>query len=51
MLALCIAMVVAGFLLGGTALAILIVSSVVPLLIWAYLERGTAPPGSRGMGA
>jgi hypothetical protein len=50
MLAVCVAMVVAGILIGGTASGILIVGSTIPLLIWAYLERGTAPPGSRGSG-
>ena len=50
MLAVCVAMVVAGILIGGTASGILIVGSTIPLLIWAYLERGTAPPGSRKSG-
>jgi hypothetical protein len=50
MLALCVALVVAGALIGGTASGILIVGSVIPLLVWAYLERGTAPPGSGGYG-
>ena len=48
MLALCLAFVVAGAIIGGTAGVVLIVSATIPLLVWAYLERGTAPPGSGG---
>jgi hypothetical protein len=48
MMGLCVTLVVAGVLIGGTAAAVLIVSATIPLLVWAYLERRTAPPGSGG---
>jgi 4-hydroxybenzoate polyprenyltransferase len=46
MLVLCLALAVAGAVVGGTAGLVLIVAALIPLLIWAYLERRTALPGA-----